>query len=67
LKPKWWTCACGKAQMTVAAGTPVCEACGKPAPFTREAPRGQGGFDFGAAERVDDERNGGSDEAHRMF
>lgn len=47
MKTKWWTCACGKAQMTTAAGTPVCEACGKPAPFTREAPRGQGGFDFG--------------------
>jgi hypothetical protein len=47
MKTKWWTCQCGKAQMTTAAGTPVCEACGKPAPFTREAPRGQGGFDFG--------------------
>lgn len=51
MKPKWWTCGCGRKNVTRDLGTPVCEGCGKPAAFTIGAPRGQGGFDFGDAQK----------------
>lgn len=53
MKMRWWTCRCGKRQTYCGMGTPVCESCGKPAPFTPEAPKGQGGFDFGNTEEKD--------------
>jgi hypothetical protein len=46
MQTKWWTCGCGQAQTHRGSGTPVCESCGKAAPFTVATPRGQGGFDF---------------------
>lgn len=46
MKPKWWTCGCGRKNCTRELGTPVCDVCGKPALFTVEPPKGQGGFDF---------------------
>lgn len=47
MKPTFWTCGCGHRQITPRApGTPVCDACGLPAPFTIAPPKGQGGFAF---------------------
>jgi hypothetical protein len=46
MKLVWWTCGCGKRNVSRERGTPVCEACGKRATFTVEPPKGQGGFDF---------------------
>lgn len=62
MKTKWWTCVCGKAQLHAGSGTPVCEACGKAAPFTVPPPRGQGGFDFGAAGDAGEPRRTGYEE-----
>lgn len=47
MKPRWWTCGCGKAQAFRGYGTPACEVCGALAKFTVEPPKSQGGFDFG--------------------
>jgi hypothetical protein len=56
MRVRFWTCQCSYANVSPrAAGTPVCKACGKLAPFTREAPRGQGGFDFGGEEKGSNE------------
>ena len=52
MKPRFWTCGCGRKNVTRERGTPVCEACGKVAKFTVAPPKGQGGFDFGAEEKV---------------
>ena len=48
---RWWTCGCGHKNCTRAFGTPHCMSCGKAARFTVEAPRTQGGLDFGAGEK----------------
>jgi hypothetical protein len=47
MKPRFWTCGCGRKNVTRERGTPVCEGCGKVAQFTIAPPKGQGGFDFG--------------------
>ena len=62
MRPVWWTCGCGKRQITrqrgdaPAAGLRVSVACGKPAGFTIDPPKGQGGLEFGSG---DAERDGG--------
>jgi len=52
MKPVFWTCGCGKKNVSRERGTPACEACGKRATFTVEPPKGQGGFDFGSDGKV---------------
>lgn len=47
MKPKWWTCGCGKAQAFRGYGTPVCEVCGALAKFTVQPAKEQAGLDFG--------------------
>lgn len=57
MRTKWWTCQCGAKQMTPhVPGTPVCNECGAPAPFTVAAPKGQSGFGF--LQDGDEETNG---------
>lgn len=47
MKPIWWTCGCGRKNCSPRDGTrPSCKGCAKPAKFTVEPPKGQGGFDF---------------------
>jgi len=55
MRTRWWTCGCGWRNCTTELGTPVCAECRKPASFTVEPPKGQGGFDFGTPLRVKDE------------
>ena len=46
MKPRWWTCGCGRKNVTRERETPKCVGCGKDASFTVAPPKGQGGFDF---------------------
>lgn len=53
MKPKWWTCKCGKHQPYFGTGTPVCGVCDAPAPFTVGPSKLQGGLDFGSKQDAD--------------
>ena len=50
MKPRFWTCGCGRKNVTREPGTPQCAGCGKPAQFSVAPPKGQGGFDFARKE-----------------
>jgi hypothetical protein len=52
MKAVWWTCGCGRRNVTREPGAPECDGCGKLAKFKIEPPRGQGGFDFGGEQAV---------------
>ncbi len=46
MKPRFWTCGCGRKNVSRETGRPKCVGCGKDAAFAIEHPRGQGGLDF---------------------
>ena len=50
----FWTCGCGRKNVSREPGRPTCDGCGKPAKFAIAAPPGQGGFDFGGAKASGD-------------
>jgi hypothetical protein len=49
MKARWWTCGCGRKNVSRGIGVPKCAACGKDARFSIDPPKGQNGFDFGGA------------------
>jgi hypothetical protein len=46
MRPVWWTCGCGRRQVSRGAGRPECVSCGKLAGFAIDAPSGQEGLGF---------------------
>lgn len=50
MKARFWTCGCGRKNVTRERGTPKCDGCGKDAKFSVPPPKGQAGFVFGVGE-----------------